>query len=124
MILKWFRRTPPNLGRKGEHMAARRLQRDGYRILHRNLELGRYEIDIVAQKDDLIAFVEVKTRTGAQVVDPAESVDREKQRHIRIAADRYIARRKGTPVNYRFDIVTVVVFERGKPEITHYPNAF
>ena len=52
-----------NLGIKGEDLAAEHLKKSGYKILFRNWKWGKNEIDIIAEKDDTVVFVEVKTRT-------------------------------------------------------------
>lgn len=124
--MKWLRRKPVPLGRRGEQIAARHLQFSGYRILDRNVKLGRYEVDIIVQKGDVIAFVEVKTRLGAPdpYVHPSENITPTKEDHLRRAADIFIAREKNPKMNYRFDIVSVVIPEKGKPTVEVYENAF
>lgn len=122
--MKWFRRRPISLGRRGENLAARYLRRAGYRILDRNVRLGRYEVDIIVQKGDTIAFVEVKTRKSDDMVSPEANVTQKKQRHLRRAAEIFMAREKDAATNYRFDVVSVVIPREGKPEIRILPNAF
>ena len=112
------------LGTRGEKLAVKALKRAGYKILDRNVRLGRYELDIIAGEGDTIAFVEVKTRRTADPVDPGDNVGPAKQRHIVSAARRYIADRDDPALYYRFDVVSVVVPEKGKPEITIYRDAF
>ena len=51
------------LGNKGEDIAADHLKKSGFKILFRNWKWGKHEIDIIAEKDDMVVFVEVKTRT-------------------------------------------------------------
>ncbi len=123
-LLAWFRRPPKTLGRRGEDLAVRALRRAGYRILDRNAQLGRYEIDIVAREGDTTAFVEVKTRRSDDPVPPEENVHHEKRRHIRAAAHVYIQRENDPAMYYRFDIVAVIVPETGKPSVTIYRDAF
>lgn len=119
-----FRRKALPLGRLGENIAAKHLRRAGYRILERNARIGRYEIDIIAQNGDTIAFVEVKTRRDDSVVSPEDTVGPWKRQHIRRAARRYIADRDDPGMYYRFDVVSVLVREQGKPEVTVYEDAF
>ncbi len=119
-----FHRKSLSLGRQGENAAARHLRRNGYRILGRNVELGRYEIDIIARKGDTTAFVEVKTRRDDSLVQPEESVHYAKRQHIRRAARRYITQADDPTMYYRFDIVSVLIPENGKPSVTYYENAF
>jgi putative endonuclease len=121
----WWRREPARtLGQRGEDAAARYLIRQGYRILERNRYLGRNEIDIIAQEGDTIAFVEVRTRAVLDEVPPEDSVGPTKQRQLRKAAQRYIALYGDDSLYYRFDIVAVILPEKGKPTITLYRDAF
>lgn len=119
-----FRRARLPLGRRGENAAARHLRRTGYKILARNERLAGYEIDVIARKRDTIAFVEVKTRRADEPVPPEENVGYTKRRHIRAAAHRYIAAHPDPEMYYRFDIVSVLVPETGKVEVTHFEDAF
>ena len=73
--MRWWPKRRP-LGEQGERVTARYLRRNGYRILDRNVHLGRYEIDIIAQEDDAIVFVEVKTRRSDSYEDPAANITR------------------------------------------------
>lgn len=122
--MTWFRRRPVSLGQRGENIAARRLQRAGYRILERNMWLGPYEVDIIVQKDDTIAFVEVKTRRRDDVASPEDNVTHTKRRHLRRAAEIFIEREDDPSINYRFDVVSVLVPDKGKPTVSIFPNAF
>lgn len=121
--MTWLRR---DLGRRGEKLAAKHLRRKGYRILAKNVELGRYELDLVAlapSRDELV-FVEVRTRTSADPVPPEETVTPPKQRHIVRAAEHFIAG-LGYPECYaRFDVIGIVMPAHGKPVITHHEDAF
>jgi len=125
-VIRWpWRRRPKPLGAQGEDLAAKFLQREGYAILDRNLRLGRGEIDIVAQDGDTIVFVEVKTlRKADEVFRPENNVTRDKQKHLIAAAKRYIATHQNPGAYYRFDVVSVVLPEAGKPEIVLYRSAF
>jgi putative endonuclease len=118
-----FRRRVKPLGQRGEDFVVKHLKRDGYLILERNLELGRYEIDVVAQKGDTVAFVEVKTRRDGAIA-PEESVGYTKRRHIRAAAHRYMAERDDARLYYRFDIASVLMPEQGTPTVTFFRDAF
>ncbi|MFB6241052.1 MAG: YraN family protein, partial [Gemmatimonadota bacterium] len=77
------------LGRRGEELAARRLRRDGLRILATNWRSGRLEIDIVARDGDTVAFVEVKSR-GPGPQAPLEALGRDQRRRLRRAAEAWI----------------------------------
>ena len=112
------------LGQRGEDLAARHLKQSGYTILERNAVYGRNEIDIIAQKDDNIVFVEVKTKQSAAVAAPEENVGREKRKRIRSAARKYLTYKQDPTMYYRFDIIAVLIPEQGKPSIQHFENAF
>jgi len=111
-----------SLGQKGETLAIEYLQKAGYKIRHRNWRSGKKELDIVAENNDFVVFVEVKTRTDDYVEHPANAITREKQRSIIFAADGYI-QRYNLNKESRFDVITVIV--KGEtPDIDHIENAF
>lgn len=112
------------LGMRGEDKAARYLGKQGYRILDRNVKLGRYEIDIIGQEGDTVAFVEVKTRGDDDGISPETNVNYEKQRRIISAARVYMSQRPDDKVYYRFDIVSVILPQKGPPTITLFRDAF
>ena len=78
------------LGKIGEEFAANLLELQGYRILERNFRCRMGEIDLIAEKDGEISFVEVKTRRSARFGMPAEAVGAEKQRRMRRTAEFYL----------------------------------
>lgn len=121
VIRFWRRRT---LGQRGEDLAVRALKRAGYRILERNAQLGRYEVDIIAREGDTTAFVEVKARRADDPAGPEDNVTPAKQRRLMHAANLYISRIDDPNAYYRFDVVAVLIPERGKPQITIHRNAF
>ncbi len=120
----WTKRERKPLGRRGEDLAARHLKRSGYRILERNVVLGRYEIDIIAREGDTVAFVEVKTRVTDSFADPEANVTPDKQRRIRQAAHRYMDAQDDPNMYYRFDIVSVLIPDDGPPTVTLHRDAF
>lgn len=122
-MIRFWRRWKP-LGMHGEDLAARALKRAGYRILERNLNLGRYEIDILAQEGDTVAFVEVKTRRAVNVFEPKDNVTQEKRHHLIQAARIYLSHQEDPSLYYRFDIVSVLAPDKGKPTITIQRDAF
>ena len=94
------------VGGIGEDAAARELLRRGFRILERNHVCGGGELDIIAEKDGEIVFVEVKTRSPRAMAEPRAAVDADKQRRIKAAASYYLKRFR-QPSPPRFDIVSV-----------------
>lgn len=100
------------LGSAGEEAAARALETEGYRILERNYLSRVGEIDIIAEKDADIVFVEVKTRRGAVYGRPCEAVNARKRQRLRNAAICYLRDRqkgKGTYGRMRFDVVEIMI---------------
>ncbi len=77
-------------GSRGEDRAAAYLNRQGYRILERNYRGKTGEIDIIAEKDGTLHFVEVKTRTSEDLGEPLEAIDRRKLGHILRTAEMYL----------------------------------
>lgn len=78
------------IGRAGEELAALLLLQRGYRILRRNFTCRPGEIDIIAERDGLLSFVEVKTRFSDTYGTGRMAVDRKKQRHMRAAAQIFL----------------------------------
>ena len=74
------------IGALGEVFAARYLRDRGYKIVCANFRTRMGEIDIAAEKDGVLAFIEVKTRSAGMIAPPAESVDAHKQKRIAMAA--------------------------------------
>ena len=109
-------------GRRGEDIAAFYLQDKGYCIRERNWRSGKLELDLVAEKDGELVFVEVKTRHDGLYGDPSEAVDRRKRRHILLAADAYV-RLAASDLPVRFDVVSVL-YDGTRWQIEHYEDAF
>jgi putative endonuclease len=114
--------TTREKGKSGEDAAADYLMKKGFKIIRRNYQSGRYEIDIIAENDLLIVFVEVKTRSSTAWGEPWEAVNRQKQRKICYGADNFI-RQTGNMKEPRFDIISVV-HSGEKTEVLHLENAF
>jgi putative endonuclease len=120
-----FRKAPAGpLGPRGEDLAARHLKRAGYRIVERNVRAGRHEIDIVARQGDTVVFVEVRTRASAAPVPPEDTINPEKRRRLVSAARHYMTRHPEPETYYRFDIIAILMPERGKPQVTWLQDAF
>jgi putative endonuclease len=111
-----------DLGRKGEDLAVEHLKKSGYRIVRRNWTSGRNEIDIIAENNDYIVFVEVKTRSENFQVDPRDAVNREKQKSMIFCADNYI-KWNNVEKECRFDVITVIMSEDSH-KIDHIEYAF
>ncbi len=111
------------LGKIGEDLAAGELERRGYAITARRYRTPCGEIDIVAEWDGVLVFVEVKARADAEFGTAAEAVTPWKQRRLTRMAKDYLTRERITSQPCRFDVVTVM-FDRGDPVIEVYVNAF
>lgn len=110
------------MGIWGEELAAVYLREKGYVILERDWHSKHRDIDIIAQKDDTIVFVEVKTRRSKSFVDPMLAVNYKKQRNLRLAINHYVKYHCLDTV-IRFDVITIVGTPYGpKPEIDHIEN--
>jgi len=111
------------LGRTGEDLAAKFLERKGYRILVRNYRKGCGEIDLIARDGECLVFVEVKTARSEEFGHPVQKVDARKQAQLGRVATAYFQEYGLENQESRFDVVTVV-FRGGKATIQHYENAF
>lgn len=110
------------LGKQGEEIARQYLSDKGYKILQCNWRFGSDEIDIIAQKNDMLVIVEVKTRQTNFFGEPEEAVTKSKQKFLIRATDMYIKQRN-IDMETRFDIVSVVI-SYGQVMINHIEDAF
>lgn len=109
-------------GKIGEELARTYLLKNGYKILDINWVFNHKEIDIVAQHDNKIIFVEVKTRSNTVFELPKEAVTIKKQKNLVYAADGYL-QQKEIELESRFDIISVLA--QGQPKIMeHIKGAF
>lgn len=114
------------LGKKGEELAVELLEEKGYEIIERNYRFSRGEIDVIAKdpKDGFLAFVEVKTRQNLNFGPPEVAITKSKMRQLRKVAELYLYDKSITELDCRFDVITVLLKTKQKPEINHYENAF
>ncbi|MBR3909868.1 MAG: ribonuclease HII [Anaerotignum sp.] len=117
--------TTTDKGHRGEALAAKQMEKMGYEILERNFHALKAEIDIIAKKDNVIVFTEVKYRKNEEMGTPAEAVNHWKQQHIIRAAKAYIAQECLVEMGYdfRFDVAEVLTSE-GKTYFRYTENAF
>lgn len=113
-----------DIGKLGENLATTFLIQKGYSIITRNYRHGHGEIDIIAQIHSNIVFVEVKTRTSLEYGTPEEAITKTKQKQIRKVAESFVNDHVNNEVDYRIDVITVLLQKNKKPEINHYENAF
>jgi len=110
------------LGKKGEQLAVDFLIKHNYDILERNYRFQKAEVDIIAQKDDVLAIVEVKTRSSIDFGNPQDFVKPKQIKNLVKAVDEYV-NENNLDIEVRFDIIAII--KKGKGfEIEHLENAF
>lgn len=117
--------TATDKGHRGEVLAAKQMEKMGYEILERNFHALKGEIDIIAKKENVIVFTEVKYRKNEEMGTPAEAVNHWKQQHIIRAAKAYIAQKCLMEMGYdfRFDVAEVLTSD-GKTYFRYTEDAF
>jgi len=111
------------LGDEGERLAAEFLESQGYLIREKKWRSGHSEIDLIAEKDEVLVFVEVKTRKSTAFGFPEESVSMAKQSHLARGAEFYLES-CGWNGEIRFDIISIVKGKDKAIEIHHIRDAF
>ena len=113
------------LGAQGERLAQQYLQAQGYKILEVNFRNKLGEIDLVAQHDKTICFIEVKTRQSLIQGQPYEAVNSWKMRKLSQMAMAYLKYKfRSLDIMSRFDVISILQPKEGPPEIQHIKNAF
>ena len=100
--------TNNELGKIGEDIATVYLQDMGYEILVRNWRFERVELDIVARKDSILVFCEVKTRRSISHGVPSDAITPLKLQHIRTAALHWLTNNQSRHKGIRFDAISVI----------------
>lgn len=111
------------LGLTGERLAERFLTARGWRIVQRRFRSGHRDIDLVAERHGIVAFIEVKTRSGVDFGSPIDAVNWAKQRELRRSAYTWIDRHGRAGEAYRFDVVGVLI-DGERARVRHVENAF
>lgn len=111
------------LGKRGEEIAAAYLADKGYRILNTNWRCARAEVDLIADQQGTIVFVEVKTRSSVDYGQPEEFVSYKKEKQLEFASSVYIEMRKHEG-EIRFDIIAIVFENKDLYKINHIEDAF
>ena len=112
------------LGALGERIAARWLERQGWRIVARRFRSGHRDLDLVARRGRAVAFVEVKARRSGMVDDPSAAVGWRKRRELVRSAQVWIDRHGPPAATYRFDVVAVLLGPARRVRIRHVEDAF
>ena len=103
------------LGRWGERVAAHHLEAHGYRIVNRNYHCPHGEIDLIAQTEQILVFVEVKTRRGNSHGRPEDAVTPTKARHLIACAEHFLQTEPGMDErDWRIDVIAVQLDTEGK----------
>ncbi len=111
-------------GELGERIAARWLESQGYTVLARRWRSGHRDVDVIAARDGVVVFVEVKTRAALEFGDPVEAVDVRKQRSLVRSAREWLAKHDSTRVDgYRFDVIGILLRDR-RVFVRHVPDAW
>lgn len=108
-------------GKWGEDLAVDYLVSQGYAIVERNWHVGDYEVDIIAEKEGVMSFVEVKTRTDIDM-DPFEAVDGKKKRRLAVSANAYVDIHQVCH-EIQFDIIGIAGTDENY-RLEHIPDAF
>ena len=109
-------------GNFGEALAVQYLKEKEYRILHQNWRYKRAEIDIIAQKDRLLVFVEVKTKRAVTFGYPEDAVDEKKASKVIEGAEQFIYETNWHD-NIRFDVIAIQLTDSGH-KLRHFEDAF
>lgn len=110
-------------GLVGEAVAERWLRYRGWRVLQRRFRNGHRDIDLIAERDGTVAFVEVKARRGAWCGGPIEAVNWKKRLELERSARVWIDRHGRGGETYRFDVIGVII-DGGRVRVRHVENAF
>lgn len=110
------------LGKKGEQLAVDFLLKTGYKIIERNYRFDKAEVDIIAQQKDILAIIEVKTRSTTDFGNPQDFVKPKQIQRLVKAVDEYVTV-NALDVEVRFDIIAIVKKGQGF-KIEHLENAF
>jgi len=118
--------TPKQLSGIGEDLAANYLISKGYNVLCKNFRSECGEIDLIVRRDDLLIFVEVKTRSKHSINLALMNVGYQKQKRISLTAQRYITQNQEfVNFSFRFDVVVVLYYAAEQNfRVLHYEDAF
>ncbi|MDP4089763.1 MAG: YraN family protein [Bacillota bacterium] len=114
-----------DIGNFGEDIALEHLIREGYNLLARNFRSKTGEIDIILKRNNILCFVEVKTRYNDKFGSPGECINNKKKSAITRTALRYMAAERLYRFNVRFDVIEVLLnYNDNSYSINHIMSAF
>lgn len=110
-------------GKTGEYLAAAWLVQNGFAIIQRNWRHHRYEVDIIAGRNSILHFIEVKTRRSTTFGNPEESVGRKKLEHLMEGASGWLHR---WPAYRRvqYDVLAVTLLQNNPPEFVLFEDVY
>ncbi|TMI63626.1 MAG: YraN family protein [Bacteroidetes bacterium] len=111
------------MGQAGEELAIQWLRKNDFEILHHNWRFSYHEIDIIAKKNELLHFIEVKTRVNEKGGYPEQSVTKTKFRHLQRAAEQYLHQHPQYK-RIQFDILSIIIPRLGEPEYFFIEDVF
>lgn len=111
------------LGRWGENLALKYYSNLGFRKLELNYRTPYGEIDLVVEKQGMLVFVEVKTRSNLHFGQPEEAVTDQKKAHLLASIETYLQAHPDFDGEYRIDVLAIRRRPVGDPEIIHFENA-
>lgn len=114
--------THNELGNKGEELSVKFLQKNNYKILERNWRFKKAEVDIIAIKNDVLAVIEVKTRSSNYFGNPQDFVNEKKIQLLVEAINEYVIS-KDLDIEVRFDIIAILK-TKNTFKIEHLEDAF
>ncbi len=113
------------VGQFGEKLACNYLIRKGYKVLAKNIKISYQEIDIIAQKNKNIIFIEVKTRTSDKLGKANESFSPQKMKNLHFSIENYIYKNKISEKFISIDLISVDINKYKKiANIKHYKDVF
>lgn len=114
--------TSIEFGKIGEEMAADYLVSNGYDLIDKNWYFNKKELDLICEINEYLVFVEVKSRQDTTLEDPTRAITKGKKRFLLEAANAYIIE-NDIDKEVRFDVITILLDEKGAPTLKHYENA-
>jgi len=111
-------------GMLGEKLACEFLGKNGYDIVETNYRCTEGEIDIIARREDVLVFVEVRTKTSRQFGSPEESITGRKRERLRAVAEHYGQERDNLPGSWRIDVMAIQLDRNNRVKrLQHIENA-
>jgi putative endonuclease len=111
------------MGQAGEELAIQWLRKNNFEVLHHNWRYSYHEIDIIAKKNELLHFIEVKTRKSDAGGYPEQSVTKTKFRHLQRAAEQYLHQHPQYK-RIQFDILSIIMPAYKEPDIFYIEDVF